>query len=324
MLDDVLDIPNHIRDALWRVDSAQLKPRPSAGFVVCGMGGSAIGAELARSLIGDRLTGPMMVSRHYRLPTWVNSEWAVLASSYSGNTEETIASFQEAGEAGTHRWVAGTGGELGERAREADIGVVGLPGFFQPRVTVAYMTVVATCMAHLAGIAPDVRRELEGAAEFLERSREEMLPRARELAAAIGEVPVVVHGAGLTISIAKRWANQFNENAKQLAFPAEIPEANHNLMEAWSKGAGGLGAIFLLDPGQTNRERRRMELTAESIERTGSPVFSVESRGDTPAERLFWGVMFGDLVSVEVAELRGVDPLPVDAIQEFKRRLGST
>ncbi|MDQ2621803.1 MAG: bifunctional phosphoglucose/phosphomannose isomerase [Actinomycetota bacterium] len=324
MLDDVLDIPNHIRDALWRVDSAQLKPRASSGFVVCGMGGSAIGAELARSFLGNRLTGPMMVSRRYGLPEWVNSEWAVLASSYSGNTEETLASFQQAGEAGTHRWAAGTGGELGEKAREANIGVVGLPGFFQPRVTVAYMTVVAACMAHLAGVAPDTRRELEGAADFLERNRDEMLPVARSLAGQIGEVPIVVHGAGITISVAKRWANQLNENAKQLAFPAEIPEANHNLMEAWSKGTGGLGAIFLTDSSQTNRERRRMELTAEAIERTGAPVFSVESKGETPAERLFWGVMFGDLVSVEVAELRGIDPLPVDEIQDFKRRLGST
>lgn len=324
MLNDVLDIPDHIRDALWRVDSAQLKARPSSGLVICGMGGSAIGAELARSLLMERLTGPLIVSRKYGLPNWINSDWAVLASSYSGNTEETLASFQEAGEAGTHRWAAGTGGELGERAREADIGVVGLPGFFQPRLTVAYMTVVATCTAHLAGVAPDVRRELEAAADFLERSRDDLLGLARALASQVGEVPVVVHGAGMTTSVARRWANQFNENAKQLAFPAEIPEANHNLMEAWSKGAGGLGAIFLTDASQTNRERRRMELTAETIERTGAPVFSVETKGDTPAERVFWGVMFGDLVSVEVAELRGIDPLPVDEIQDFKRRLGST
>ncbi len=322
MLDDVLDIPNHIRDALWRVDSAQLKPRPSAGFVVCGMGGSAIGAELARGLLGDRLTGPLVVSRSYSLPEWVTSEWAVLASSYSGDTEETLASFKDAGEAGTHRWVAGTGGALGAEARDAGIGVVGLPGFFQPRVTVGYMTVVAAYIAHLAGVAPDVRRELEAAADFLDSRKEDMEPLARALASQIGDTPVVVHGARLTTAPAKRWANQFNENAKQLAFSAEIPEANHNLMEAWSKGTGGLGAIFLTDSGQTPRERRRMELTAESIEKTGAPVFSVETSGETPSERLFWAVMFGDLVSVEVASLRGVDPLPVDEIQNFKRRLG--
>ena len=74
MINDVLDIPNHIRDALWRVDSAQLKSRPSHGFVVCGMGGSAIGAELARGLIGLRLTAPMVVVRSYHLPKWINKD----------------------------------------------------------------------------------------------------------------------------------------------------------------------------------------------------------------------------------------------------------
>lgn len=323
MHDDVLDIPNHIRDAIWRADSAQLKPRPSSGFVVCGMGGSAIGAELARGLLGNRLTGPLVVSRNYGLPKWVNSDWAVLASSYSGDTEETIASFKDAGEAGTHRWVAGTGGQLGAQARDEGIGVVGLPGFFQPRVTVGYMTVVAAYVAHLAGVAPDVRDELERAADFLDEYKVEVAPLAKTLAEQIGDTPVVVHGANLTTSPAKRWANQFNENAKQLAFSAEIPEANHNLMEAWSKGTDGLGAVFLIDSGQSAREQRRMNLTAESIEKTGAPVFVVETSGETRSERLFSSVMLGDLVSVEVALLRGVDPLPVEAIQSFKRRLGT-
>src|SRR5215210_7287616 len=114
MINDVLDIPNHIRDALWRVDSAQLKARPSSGLAVCGMGGSAIGAELARGMLGERLTGPLVVVRSYHLPQWITKEWAALASSYSGDTEETLSSFEDAGEVGTHRWVAGTGGKLGE------------------------------------------------------------------------------------------------------------------------------------------------------------------------------------------------------------------
>lgn len=322
MINDVLDIPNHIRDALWRVDSAQLKSRPSHGLVVCGMGGSAIGAELARGMIGLRLTAPMVVVRSYNLPKWINRDWAVLASSYSGDTEETLSSFEQAGEAGSHRWVAGTGGKLGEEARKDDIGIVGLPGFFQPRVTVAYMTVVAACAANLAGVAPDTREELEGAANHLENCRDMLRPMAEELASRIDETPLVIHGASMTSSVAKRWANQFNENAKQLAFSAYIPEANHNLMEAWDKGTGGLGAVFLTDRGQSPRERRRMELTAESIERTGASVFTIETVGETRADRLFWSVMLGDLVSVAVAEKRGIDPLPVNEIQDFKRRLG--
>jgi glucose/mannose-6-phosphate isomerase len=322
MLEDVLDIPSHIRDALWRVDSAQLKPKDSAGFVVCGMGGSAIGGELARGLLSDRLTGPLVVVRSYRLPEWVNADWAVLGSSYSGETEETLSSFAEAGREGAHRWAAGTGGQLAQAARDAGLGMVGLPGNFQPRATVAYMTVVATCGAHLAGIAPDVRDELERAADYLEQSLESLQEKALELAQKIGEVPLVVHGADMTVPVARRWASQFNENAKQFAFSAEIPEANHNLMEAWKEGKGGIGAVFLTDQGQTPRERRRMQLTADAVERTGVPTFTVETEGASNSDRLLWSVMLGDLVSVAVADIRGIDPLPVESIQDFKRRLG--
>jgi glucose/mannose-6-phosphate isomerase len=323
MLDDILDIPNHIRDAIWRVDSARLEARPSAGFIVCGMGGSAIGGELARGLLGERLTGPLVVVRSYRLPRWVNEKWSVLGSSYSGDTEETFSAFSEAGAVGAHRWVVGTGGKLGDYAREHDLGFVGLPGFFQPRVTVAYMTVAAALAANLAGVAPDVRDELNTTADFLDSSKEEMQELAVEVAAGVDGMPLVVHGVDLTVPIARRWANQINENTKQFAFAAEIPEANHNLMEAWAAGDGGLGAVFLLDRDQSQRERQRTELTAESVARTGAAVVSIETRGETPSERLFWSVMLGDLISVHLAEKRGVDPLPVNEIVDFKKRLGA-
>jgi len=323
MLEDILDIPNHIRDAIWRIDSAGLESRPSVGLIVCGMGGSAIGGELARGLLRDRLTGPMVVANSYRLPRWANSEWSVLGSSYSGETEETLSAFDEAGNVGAYRWVVGTGGQLGEYARSNGLGFVGLPGFFQPRATVAYMTVTAAFAAHLAGVAPDLREEFEAAAVFLDESKDDLQELATEVAHEMDGTPLVVHGVDMTVPIARRWANQINENSKQFSFAAEIPEANHNLMEAWALGDGGFGGIFLLDRGQTLRERQRLDLTAESVARTGASVFSVETRGETPSERLFFGVMLGDLVSVKLAELRGVDPLPVNEIIDFKRRLGA-
>ena len=128
MLDDILAIPDHLRDALWRVDSARLEPADSAGLAVCGMGGSAIGGDLAAAALGDRLTRPLITVRGYRLPSWVGSDWTVLCSSYSGGTEETLACFEAATEAGARRIVVGTGGALVDRAREEGVPVVGLPG----------------------------------------------------------------------------------------------------------------------------------------------------------------------------------------------------
>lgn len=324
MREDVLGLPDQIRDALWRIDSAALTARRSSGLVVAGMGGSAVGADLARSILGDRLERPLVVWRDYGLPAWVGSDWAVLASSYSGQTEETLSAFAEAGRIGAHRWVAGTGGALAEEARAAGVEVIGLPGLFQPRAAVAYMVVTALHAAHLAGAAPDLRSELESTAIALEDGREDLAERAADLAVRLGDAPVVIQGADPTAALARRWANQLNENAKQFAFAAPVPEASHNLTEAWPGGTGEFAAVFLEDPGQHPRNRRRLELGRELVAGTGAATLSVECEGMTPAERLFRGVMLGDLLSLEVARLRGVDPVPVDGIQDLKRRLEET
>lgn len=324
MLEDVLAIPDQIRDALWRIDSAQPSPHPARGLVVAGMGGSAIGGDLARDILGPRLTGQFTVWRQYGLPPWIDSDWALLASSYSGNTEETLSAFLAAGKAGVHRWAAGTGGKLAEEARRAAVEVIGLPGLFQPRAAVAYMVAVALHAAHLAGVAPDLRPELESAASFLDDRREQLVAMAGRVATGIGDLPTVVHGSELTVALSRRWATQLNENAKQFAFAASIPEANHNLIEAESNGSGELASVFLLDRDQDHRNRARIGISADLVGETGAPVLSVECEGETRSERLFWGVMLGDLVSLEVARLRGVDPVPVDRIEDLKRRLENT
>src|ERR1700742_692050 len=123
MIDDVLGIPDQLRDALWRVESARLDPAEAEGLLICGMGGSAIGGELAAAALGPRLKRPLVVCRGYTLPSWLSDRWTVLCCSYSGNTEETIACFRAAGELGAPRLVASTGGTLVDEAREASVPV---------------------------------------------------------------------------------------------------------------------------------------------------------------------------------------------------------
>ena len=233
MIDDVLGIPDQLRDALWRIESARLEPAESAGLVVCGMGGSAIGADLATAALGDRLTRPLVTIRGYGLPSWVTPEWTVLCSSYSGNTEETLACFEAAEALGTRRIVVSTGGKLVDGAREAGLPVVGLPGIFQPRAAVAYMFTVVAEIAALAGAAPRVHTEIDAAAAFLEREAEALQARAAEIAAQLKGTHPVVYGADLTTPVARRWKCQVNENAKLPAFYAELPEADHNELCGW-------------------------------------------------------------------------------------------
>jgi glucose/mannose-6-phosphate isomerase len=323
MIDDVLGIPDQLRDALWRIETARLQPAEAAGVMVCGMGGSAIGAELAAAALGDRLTRPLHAIRGYALPSWTTPEWTVLCSSYSGHTEETLACFTAAEAAGARRIVVSTGGPLVDEARAAGVPVVGLPGIFQPRAAVAYMFIAAAEVAALAGVAPRIHTEVDAAAAFLEQQSDALQARAAEIAAALGTAIPIVYGAGLTAPVARRWKTQVNENVKHPAFFSELPEADHNELCGWG-GAGPedrLAAVFLEDCDQHPRERRRFELTAAAVEPNAAAVVRIETVGETPSARLLWATMLGDLVSLELAKAAGVDPLPVEAIESFKEAM---
>ena len=323
MLDDVLAIPDHLRDALWRVESARLSPGDAAGLLVCGVGGSAIGGDRAAAALGDRLVRPLLTVRGYELPSWVTKDWAVLCSSYSGETEETLACFAAAEALGARRVVSSTGGALVEAARAAGDPVIGLPGLLPtPRTAVAYLMVCAAEVAAAAGAAPRIAGEIEAAATLLESTREDLRHTAGEIAAQLGGAVPVIHGGGLTTPVARRWKGQINENAERPAFFSELPEANHNEICGWMGEQGPFAAVMLEDAGQHPRERRRFELTAKAIAAGGSVVIRVETVGETPTERLLWATVLGDLVSLELAAAAGVDPLPTEALDKLKTALG--
>ncbi|HEV7562059.1 MAG TPA: bifunctional phosphoglucose/phosphomannose isomerase [Solirubrobacterales bacterium] len=324
MIDDVLGIPDQLRDALWRIESARLEPAEAAGLLICGMGGSAIGGNLANAALGDRRTKPLMVIRGYALPSWATPEWTVLCSSYSGETEETLACFAAAEALGARRIVVSTGGTLVEQARASGVPVVGLPGIFQPRAAIAYMFTAAAEVAALCGAAPRIHTEIDAAAAFLSEQSDALRARAAQIAAQLeGTVPVV-YGVDLTGPVARRWKTQVNENAKLPCFYSELPEADHNEICGWNEIAAeaNLAAVFLEDCDQHPRERRRIELSAEAVAEAGAIAVRVETVGETRVARLLWATMLGDLVSLELAGRRGVDPVPVEPIERFKAAMG--
>jgi glucose/mannose-6-phosphate isomerase len=323
-LDDVLALPEHLSDALFRVESARIAPAKASGLVACGMGGSAIGGDLARAALGGRTTLPFTTVREYSLEPWTSPERAVLCSSYSGNTEETLACFEAASAVGARRIVATTGGALGDAAREADVPVIPLPAALQPRAAVGYMFVAAAEAAALCGAAPAIRTEIDGAVAFLAEERNSLAERADQIADAIGERIAVIYGSDLTSSVAYRWKTQINENAKVPAFAHSLPEMDHNEIVGWEPGGGGeaFAAIFLKDHDQHPRALHRIDLTAELITAGAASVELIETKGETRTARMLWTVMLGDLVSLELAARRGVDPSPVAVIESLKDRLG--
>jgi glucose/mannose-6-phosphate isomerase len=318
---DVLDQHLQVGDALWRFESAGVPTAdPPADLMVCGMGGSAIGGDLAVAILGDRAVRSIRTLRGYSLPPGLGPDTLVLAASYSGDTEETLACFEAAGRAGARRVVLTTGGELAEAARQEGVPVIGVPSGMQPRAAVVYAAVGALGCAAASGAAPSLHGEIEAGAELLRRLAEDT-SHPQQLALALrGRIPVF-YGGGATAPVAYRWKTQVNENAKSPAFSAVLPEADHNEICGWER-PGDLAAVFLEEPGQDPRLRRRVEATADLIEAAGVPVHRLTATGETAFERVMSLVMLGDLVSIYLAVLDGVDPTPVTPIERLKERLG--
>jgi glucose/mannose-6-phosphate isomerase len=319
----------HLADATRRVALAGLPHHEySGGLVVCGMGGSAIGADLAGAVLLRRARHPLRTVRDYALDTWVSKDTLVVCASYSGNTEETLACYAQAKARDLPRVVITTGGKLGDLAGADGVPVIPLPAGMQPRAAVVYMLVSVLACAEACGAVRGIRSEIERAEAPLTRLARELGPAApaksfaKALAVSLrGTVPVI-YGAGATSAVAVRWKAQLNENAGVHAFASTLPEADHNEICAWdSEPLAPLSAVFLGDRLLDARLRRRMQLTAMSVRSNASKIEFAEGRGATPLERVLSLVLIGDLVSVYLAVLKSADPTPVAAIERFKLAL---
>jgi glucose/mannose-6-phosphate isomerase len=330
MLDDVLDQPNQLDDALWRVEAAGIEPGYAAsGLVICGVGGSAIGADLAQAALGPRAKSQIRTVRDYEPEFLIDEQTLVVCASYSGETEETLTCFETAGSYDARRVVATTGGTLAKLARKAGVPVIGVPSGLQPRAAIVYMMVAAMECAALCGAAPRLNDEIAGAAGLLNSlcaqwgpdSSEDSLAKklARELQ---GTIPLI-YGASLTVPVARRFKAQINENAKTPAFYASLPEANHNELCGWEGAArlAPLFALFLTDRDTYPRSLERIDISARYAGQAAKGVRSIASLGETRVERVLSLVLLGDLVALYLAVLDGVDPGPVDPIVNFKREL---
>jgi glucose/mannose-6-phosphate isomerase len=179
--------------------------------------------------------------------------------------------------------------------------------------------------------APAVRTEIDAACASLTELAREWGPDAdsdslaKRVAQRGHRAALCIYGAGPTAPVAYRWKCQVNENAKMPAFAAELPEADHNEIVGWESASdhGSALAVFLEDSDQHPRVRQRIELTASLIEPEAAGTVRLESRGTSGVERVMSLVLLGDLVSIYLAVLKGVDPSPVDVIERLKEDLGA-
>ncbi len=329
-LTDVLALPEHLRDALWKTESAALGTWDSpGGLVVAGMGASALGGTIAAAALGDHASRPILLARAYGLPPWTTPDTTVLCASYSGETEETLACFEAAGALGARRVVVTTGGTLAEQARAEGVPVIPVAGGLRPATAVGYMVVAALETAAACGAGPRLTSELDVAAEHLEELVVEWGPEGAEdselklLARRLEGTVVNIAGSGMTSAIAHRWTAQLNRQARVPAWASELPDADHYELAGWESAErlGRFSVVFLDDADTHPRITSRIAISRGLIAPHAAGTHVVGSRGTTAVERALSLVLAADLTALYLAVLRGVDPAGESDVDRLKAGL---
>ncbi|MFH1190199.1 MAG: bifunctional phosphoglucose/phosphomannose isomerase [Candidatus Omnitrophota bacterium] len=330
------DFPEQCREAVkigLRSDIPDSLKTQYGNIVCLGMGGSAIGADIARSYTSDEAQAPISVNRNYTVPAFVGKDSLVIASSYSGNTEETISAFKDAKAKGAHIIVITSGGVLAGLAAESSIPVIRIPPGLQPRAALGYAFFTLITVFSKIGVIGDKSAEMREAIECLEKLRDTVLalavPLEKNIAKDIArriyaKMPVIYSAQDRLDSVCTRWRGQLAENAKTLASSNLFPEMTHNEIVGWEhpgKALKGLAVIMLRDRGDNPRVAKRMDIVSKVIAGLGVKVVDVPSRGKGPLSRIFSLIYIGDYVSLYLAILNKCDPTPVDRIAFLKKEM---
>jgi glucose/mannose-6-phosphate isomerase len=303
--------------------------------VLVGMGASGVGGDLLADLLALEAAGPVFaVCRDYRLPPWVDAHTLVIASSYSGNTEETIACFRDALGRSAKVVAVTAGGILQQEATAHRVPLLRINYQGEPRSALGFSFLAPLALLQGLGLVPDQAAALEEAIILLEGASRRYGSgqptegnEAKRLARALEGHLVVVYGAGFLGGVARRWKTQINENAKGWAFAEAFPELNHNAIVGYQFPraiASGVFVVLLYAPSLDHRVSARYPITTELLQRAGVPHQRVEVEGKAPLAQVLGAVVLGDWTSYYMAMLNGVDPSPVEAIDYMKGRLSET
>ena len=326
--------PDHLEEGWSRgaaVESFGLDASDLDGVVLCGMGGSAIGGDLVRGIVEPTASLPFVVNRGYELPGWVGERTLVVASSYSGGTEETLSGFADAKARGARRLAVTSGGTLAEIAEADGLDVVVIPGGLQPRAALGYSLGVGLRLARALGLAEladaEVAAALDAARQRAARHDEDADGNpARDLATVLdGALPVVYTGTGLLEPVGLRWRTQIHENAKHPAVGNVLPELDHNEIMGFEAGPeavlSAMQVVALRDADDHGQVGRRFDATRSLVEPRVGGWTDVASEGGSRLDRALSLVQLGDAASFWLAMVKGVDPTPVETIQALKKTL---
>ena len=302
-------------------------------IIILGMGGSAIGGDLVRSLVSSTGKPIIFVNRDYDLPALLDDNTLVIASSYSGNTEETLSGFSWALERNCKKLVMATGGKLKTLAENANVPIFTIDHISQPRAALGYSFIPLIALLQKLDFLEDKTTEIETMTQILEillgELKESVLTssnQAKQLATKLYGKVAVIYGAGVLSEVARRWKTQINENSKTWAFYETFPELNHNAVVGYQfpeELAVNIFVVMLRCPSLHPRIFARYQITAEILEQASVGYQIIDSHAGHDLSQMMSLIFFGDWVSYYLAILNQIDPTQVKAIDFLKERLSN-
>ncbi len=306
---EVLDICENLRD------------RRLVRIAILGMGGSAIAGHYVKALLLDSTRQEVIVNQDYSLPAYIDAKWIAIAISYSGNTAETLAAYDEAARRGCRLLAITSDGKL--LSEDRSLMKIRIPSGFQPRAAFPLIfSVVLNLVECLVGVKPSKLMDIADtlSERLIKWKTSSAAPKhmAQDL---VGHIPVFI-GARHLIPVAYRAKCQINENAKAMAFYSQIPEANHNELESFTTTTGSIILpIFLRSSFEDEIIGKRMDLTSSLYEEEGYSPIQLRIKNTSRIEEMLLLTFYLDLVSLELAQIRGANPAIVERINRLKMTL---
>lgn len=331
MFDLAAALPDQVAAAARLAEGLEGLPRHEdiENVVVLGMGGSGIGGDIAAAMAGPFSSVPIVVSKGYAAPAFVDPGTLCFAISYSGATEETLEATQAAVEAGAHMVILSTGGPLGELAEAMAFPHIRLPEIPMPRAAVGAVSIPVLMVLEQVGLYPGGRTYVEEAVAQLRRRRDELIKDggpAQRIARRIDRTIPIAYGADAPGEVAAyRFKCQVNENAKAPAFHATVPELCHNEICGWGQHGDvtrqTMSVVRFRHDYEHPQNARRFELTFDAIDEVMHTVVDIRAAGDNALAQLFDLIIQGDFVSLHLAVDAGVDPGPIPILDDLKAAL---
>lgn len=343
MLNLCVKTPEYCQDAIQRAKKIKIpnevkvskkitiKYKKPQNIIITGMGGSAIGGEILQDWLQDKLPIPIQICRNYTLPAYANRNTLVFAISYSGETEETLSAFIDAIRRKCMTITISSGGHLLSFSKKLQIPHVTIPKGLPPRAAIPYVFFPLPIVIGKIHILPNVEKDIKETIWVLKEVGRENSPQiltktnlSKRLALQLKETIPAIYGFGQFRAIAHRMKTQFNENSKLLSVYDVFPELNHNEAVGWEVSedlAKKFSVILIRDHDEPLEIKHRIEMTKLLALHKAQKVLEIYARGKGRLAKMFSVLLVGDLASVFLAILQGVDPAPVKTIDLIKREM---